>query len=373
MKKNKIGIVTAWGECGMGYIAKNWIYTIKKYPDLLEYKIFCRAVDKFTSFRWGGDNVTQGPESMDINNNIFWDWVDNYKPDIILFQDQNTYSNSKMVNETNKLRKMGIKLINYADWIYREDLKNYRGLYDINLAHVNRNYQWFIENKLESPVYIKWGVILKNFPYIKRTVKNEVKFYINLGSGTERKGYQFIPKALNIMKGNILIRNISPINRPYKFIISCQDKSQININNKFLKNINGNNNCKIIFKTANNKSGGLFDLGDVYIYPTTMEGVGLTITEEVSTGMPVVTTNSSTMNEWFNDNKEGRLINVRKREKTAMALEKVYPNVNHLAEIMIDYIDNPSKVTEQSINARKNVETNYNWDERDEQILNLFT
>ena len=33
MTKIKIGIVTAWGECGMGYVAKNWIYTIEKYPN----------------------------------------------------------------------------------------------------------------------------------------------------------------------------------------------------------------------------------------------------------------------------------------------------------------------------------------------------
>ena len=89
MTKNKIkiGIVTAWGECGMGYIAKNWIYTIEKFRDLFEYNIFCRAVKTLTPFRWHGNNVTQGPESMDINNNIFWEWVDDYKPDIILFQD----------------------------------------------------------------------------------------------------------------------------------------------------------------------------------------------------------------------------------------------------------------------------------------------
>ena len=31
MKKKKIGLVTAWGECGMGYVAKNWIYTFDKY------------------------------------------------------------------------------------------------------------------------------------------------------------------------------------------------------------------------------------------------------------------------------------------------------------------------------------------------------
>ena len=28
MKKKKIGLVTARGECGMGNVAQNWIYTI---------------------------------------------------------------------------------------------------------------------------------------------------------------------------------------------------------------------------------------------------------------------------------------------------------------------------------------------------------
>ena len=162
MKKTKIGIVTTWGDCGMGYIAKNWIYTIEKFPELFEHQIFSRAVKKFTPFRWYGQNIIQGPESMDINHSIFWEWIENFKPDVILFQDQNRYSKSKMVDESEKLKKIGIKLINYPDWIYRDDLQNYRGLYDINLAHVNRNYRWLQENNLESPVLIKWGVILKN-------------------------------------------------------------------------------------------------------------------------------------------------------------------------------------------------------------------
>ena len=83
-------------------------------------------------------------------------------------------------------------------------------------------------------------------------------------------------------------------------------------------------NCELSFITANNKNGGLFNLGDVYIYPTTKEGVGLTITEAMCTGMPVVTSNYPTMNEWFNDNIEGRLINIAKIKKGSMPMDKVF-------------------------------------------------
>ena len=103
-----------------------------------------------------------------------------------------------------------------------------------------------------------------------------------------------------------------------------------------------------------------------------MEGVGLTITEAMSTGMPVVTTNYPTMNEWIDDNIDGRLIKVDKIKKSKLIINEAFIDCSHLAEILINYIDNPQIVEEQSINARKKIETKYNWDDRDKQIFNLF-
>ena len=41
-----------------------------------------------------------------------------------------------------------------------------------------------------------------------------------------------------------------------------------------------------------------------------------------------------------------------------MAIDKVYPDVHHLAEILHDYIENPQQILEQSYNARKKIEEN---------------
>ena len=89
--------------------------------------------------------------------------------------------------------------------------------------------------------------------------------------------------------------------------------------------------------------------------------------------MPVVTTDYPTMNEWINDNVEGRLIRPGKIKRGSMPMDKVLIDTSHLAEIMIDYIDHPEKIEEQSQNARKRIELDYNWDERDEEILELLT
>ena len=40
---------------------------------------------------------------------------------------------------------------------------------------------------------------------------------------------------------------------------------------------------------------------------------------------------------------------------------------------MIDYIENPEKVTEHSINARKKIENHYNWDDRDDDFFKLIS
>ena len=101
----------------MGYLAKNWVYTFNKHPEKINYQIYSRANKWLSPFRWKGKNVVNGPDTMEINHNHFWNWVSSFKPDVILFQDQNIYGPSKMQEETQKLRKLGIKLINYPDWI----------------------------------------------------------------------------------------------------------------------------------------------------------------------------------------------------------------------------------------------------------------
>ncbi len=372
MSKLRVGLVTAWAECGMGYLAKNWVHTFDKNLDKIDYQIYSRAVEAFTPFRWKGSNVIDGPATMEIGHDHFWKWVESFKPDVILFQDQNLYGPSNMQEETAKLRKMGIRLINYPDWVKWGDVEQYKGLYDANLAHIKRNHQWLIDDAVESPTYIPWGVILDNFPFVERNPKDKVTFYINLGTGTLRKGYPIIPKALKRMEGNLLQRIVAPKKYDYNFIATAVENSAHRVKKKFVEQFGANPNCELRFQTADNSEGGLFSLGDVYIYPTTKEGVGLTITEALCTGMPVVTTDFPTMNEWFEDGYAGRHIKTSRVKRSSMPTKKAYASIPHLAKIMEEYIKHPELVREQSLNARKLVEEQYNWDDRDELMMKLL-
>ena len=68
------------------------------------------------------------------------------------------------------------------------------------------------------------------------------------------------------------------------------ENSSHRVKQTFVKYFETHPQCELRFQTADNKVGGLFSTGDVYVYPTIKEGVGLTITEAMCTGMPVVTT-----------------------------------------------------------------------------------
>ena len=108
MSKIRVGLVTAWGECGMGYVARNWVYTFNKFVDQIDYQIYSRSLPWLMPYRWHGPNVIDGPAQMEIDHPHFWKWVETYCPDIILFQDQNIYGKSQMQDETFRLKKMSI-------------------------------------------------------------------------------------------------------------------------------------------------------------------------------------------------------------------------------------------------------------------------
>ena len=52
---------------------------------------------------------------------------------------------------------------------------------------------------------------------------------------------------------------------------------------------------------------GLYHLGDVYVYPSRLDGVGLTVGEALACGLPVITTENGPMDEFVEDGFNGRL------------------------------------------------------------------
>jgi hypothetical protein len=57
---------------------------------------------------------------------------------------------------------------------------------------------------------------------------------------------------------------------------------------------------------------GLYHQGDVYVYPSRLDGLGLTVCEALSCGLPVITTDCQPMSEFIIPGYNGQLIEVAK-------------------------------------------------------------
>jgi glycosyltransferase involved in cell wall biosynthesis len=69
---------------------------------------------------------------------------------------------------------------------------------------------------------------------------------------------------------------------------------------------------KVINETVS--APGLYHLGDVYVYPSRLDGIGLTIAEALSCGLPAIVTDQQPMNEFVEDYVSGRLVKIEKEQ-----------------------------------------------------------
>ena len=131
-------------------------------------------------------------------------------------------------------------------------------------------------------------------------------------------------------------------------------------------------NIEIIEKTVT--APGLYHLGDVYVYPTTLDGLGLTLYEALSMGMPIITTNCAPMNEIVN-NDIGRLVTVEKYtcRWDAYYWPLSYVNLNSLKDALQYYIERRDELSAMSHVLREYAMSLCDWYKNGDVIDEAFT
>jgi len=130
-------------------------------------------------------------------------------------------------------------------------------------------------------------------------------------------------------------------------------------------------NIQVIKKTVT--APGLYYLGDVYVYPTKLEGLGLTIFEALASGLPVITTDNAPMNEVVT-NDVGKLIEVERLYSRSDGY--YWPlsvcSISDLINKMSYYIENYSNLDEFKVRARKYAEEKLDWKDQTERVNDIF-
>ena len=350
-----VGIVTTWFERGAAYVSKIFEDVLSNKSDINVY-IYARGGEEYGIGNpiWDRENVYWGKRiispfsSTVIHKKDFIFWVQSQKIEVIIFNEQHWFQPLLWCKE------LGIKTIAYIDYYTEETIPLFE-IYDCVICNTNRHYTAFRNHN--NVAYLPWGTFTNVFKATNQNLVNDnyVTFFHSCGWDTYRKGTDLLLKAYK-----------NTINNSKLIIHTQNDIKDLELLN-IIEELKKKNRIEIITKTVH--APGLFHLGDVYVYPSRLEGIGLTIAESISSGLAVVVPNAAPMNE-FAYKENSRLIEV---DKFFSRSDGYYWPMNeikieNLTQILDELAAVPDSVREMKL-ASRNIAEKFLDVEKNFQIL----
>lgn len=347
-----IGFVSTWYERGAAYVTKQYIELLKYRHEVFVYAR--GGLYPKDDPVWNQPYVTWGKitaERMLIDWNDFNRWVKKNKLDVVFFNEQ---QNMEILADI-KQKMPDLIIGSYIDY-YKRNTVEYHKIYDFLICNTKRHFEVFKWHP--QCYYVPWGTDTDIFKYVEYSNREIPTFFHSMGYST-RKGT--LPLLQTFLETDLWLKSCLIIHTQSDYLRKCG----YNYEELKLKNV------QIIEKTVT--APGLYHLGDVYVYPSELDGLGLTIYEALSCGMPVIGTDVPPINEPIND-LNGTLINV---EKTIAREDGYYwplsiIDKNSLYECMTHYIDNYEKLPEKRKRIREDAILNWEWKNRKEQVCSIF-
>jgi 1,2-diacylglycerol 3-alpha-glucosyltransferase len=355
----KIGIVTTWFERGAAYVSKQFKEVWEQNHDVYIYVRGGEVVADPNS-DWNKGNITYG-KRYDYSNLDFIDlvhfqeWITTNNLDIVFFNEQHLWKPVLLCHD------LKVKTGAYIDYYTKQTVPFFE-LYDFLVCNTQRHFKVFEWHP--NPYYIPWGTDtdIYNISQQKKTIKSEVVFFHSAGMNPYRKGSDFVLKAFNELqseKAKLIIHT------QLKIIDFFPELKQV------IKKLEKNKQLLIIERTVS--APGLYILGDIYVYPSRLEGIGLTIAEASACGMPVITTNMAPMNEFVKSDINGKLVKVKRQKKRndAYYWEESEVDIVDLKNQMQFYIDNIELLDQFKKDALLYAHKNLNWQKNSKFLLDL--
>lgn len=353
-----IGIVTMWFERGAAYVSRQYRELLK---DSNEVFIYARTGDypkndpnwQDSSVYWGKRSHLPVPTA--INQKDFLSWVHRHNLDLILFNEQQWWEPLFWCSQ------LGVKTGAYIDY-YTEETVPFFASYDFLICNTRRHYEAFSWHP--QAFYVPWGTDISLFKpqTLEPVVHKKVTFFHSCGYSPLRKGTDFVLDAF------------AQMTQPARLIIHTQialekamqeQKERIDI-------LLQRGSLEVIKKTVG--APGLYHLGDVYVGPSRLEGIGLPLLESQACGLPLITCNNGPMNEFVTE-EVGTAVEIERlwSRKDGYYWPQCQPNVQLLAKAMDQYASDLDAICQLKKAARTQAENRFNWQDRTEQLLRIFS
>ncbi len=350
-----IGIVTTWFERGAAYVSRAYMNALARDHQVY---IYARGGEQYAvgDPQWDLPNVTWGKRIHPAyGTNLDWPdferWVQSRALDVVIFNEQQHW---RPILQCQKLR---VVIGAYVDYYTRETAPFF-ALYDFLLCNTQRHFSVFQDHP--QAFFLPWGTDCQLFrPSGHPIDRQSLAFFHSAGMGgvNLRKGTDVVVKAFVKASGaaRLIVHSQVGLDQ-YGDIASLIQQDR-----------------RIEFIHATVTAPGLYHLGDVYVYPTRLEGIGLTIAEALACGLPVITTDEAPMNEFVVDGVTGALLPVVEQRQRADGYywPESIASEDALTATLQRYIDVPELVEQQSQQARRYAVSQLDWAQNSRNLTQM--
>jgi glycosyltransferase involved in cell wall biosynthesis len=276
-----------------------------------------------------------GYASTAVDWSDFKSWVRRAGLEAIIFNEQQSW---EVVRKSAK--ELDTLLGTYVVYYTPETIPFFK-LYDFILCNAKCHQEVFKDHP--QTIYIPWGTDLNLFSPAVSARRDSVTFFHTCGVSPKRKGTDILVKSFKEVAGSakLVIHSQAPL-EPSLFDLRLDGRIQV------------------IERDV--PPPGLYSMGDVFVYPTRLEGLGLSIFEAAASGLPVIITDAPPMNEFIVNDSNGKLVPVK---TTIEQRDNYWPltecDESKLRDSMQWFIDHRASVGDYSRATRRYAEEHFDW------------
>ena len=354
-----IGIITQWYPSGAGNVSKAYFNSLIKEHNVFIYSR--GGPNLLNNNEWNQNFVTIAPKHSQltgINKKHFKNWIKTNQITAVIFNEQRQWEAVLYAKKLNLLTGA------YIDY-YKQDSVNLFQSYDFLLCNTQRHFEVFKSHK--QALYIPWGTILPKFNNDKK-ITSRIRFLL-----LSNQGLAYLGNApwLDRTNTEIAVRAFQKVTGDCELVILSQ--VELAKTPKYFQELIQNDSRINYFKEIYNEFP--YNKGDVYVYPSRLDGIGLTLLEALSYGMPCITTDCQPMNEFVIDGFTGKLIKVDKYNgrPDGYYWPESLVNIDSLCNMMQYYVDSPDQIQIHGTNAIKYINEIRNWDKNASELPSLIS
>ena len=203
---------------------------------------------------------------------------------------------------------------------------------------------------VDKKIFHKYSINKKKLIKEKYDLPNKRIIFLFIGNAIKRKGLDLFFNAVEKL-------NNKEIKKAH--IIICSEGPELKeIKNKVFNNPRLKNIFTFIKKVNQNKLPEIYALGDIFVFPSTEEPLGLVGIEALACGLPVIGSKIGGISDYLIDNFNGLFFEPE--------------NTNQLSEIISSLINNPDIIKYLKLNTNKDLNkffSNYT----SVQLKNIFS